>query len=88
MRAARSVVAAILRDLQGRSGLRQAWESIDEETQRDIREEWEQLAGVSDDADEDAGLRSAATKVWLSDDVYSLLTRAVEALEAMPREQR
>ena len=38
---ARRIVAAIIRDFTDRRGLRQEWEQIDDETQAEIRDEWQ-----------------------------------------------
>ena len=43
---AEQVVDAILGDLRGRSGLDGAWDSIDGDTQDEIREEWKKLVLV------------------------------------------
>lgn len=38
------IVASVLRDLTGRGGLQETWDSIDEETQLEIKEEWTEIA--------------------------------------------
>ena len=41
---ARRIVFDILHDLRGRSGLRQAWDGVDEEIQAEILQEWQRMA--------------------------------------------
>jgi hypothetical protein len=48
---AREIVAVLVRDLSGRKGLRQAWEGIDEEDQKEVVKDWENT--VLDVLDED-----------------------------------
>lgn len=38
-----AIVRAILSDMRGRHGLRQAWEDIDESIQEEIKQEWAEL---------------------------------------------
>ena len=40
---AKNIVAALLEDLTDRRGLRQAWDSIDEDVQEEIIEEWVEI---------------------------------------------
>jgi hypothetical protein len=40
---ASQIVAAILKDLTGRGGLRQMWESIDEDIQQEIQGTWREI---------------------------------------------
>lgn len=44
---AMKAVNAIIEDLSDRRGLRQEWESIDNDIQQEIREEWAGLIEVS-----------------------------------------
>lgn len=41
---ANDIVAGILRDLTGRGGLQETWNSIDDETQLEIKEAWNSVA--------------------------------------------
>ncbi len=35
------IIGVIIEDISGRSGLGNEWEEIDEETQKEIKEEWQ-----------------------------------------------
>lgn len=41
---AKLIVSTIIKDLTGRAGLRQQWESIDDDIQDEIRKSWEGYA--------------------------------------------
>jgi hypothetical protein len=40
---AKKVVSAIVEDIEDRRGLRQEWENIDSDIQKEIKEEWAKL---------------------------------------------
>lgn len=41
---ARAIVASIQRDIEGRRGFRDAWDSIDEDVRGEIIQEWRAIA--------------------------------------------